>query len=85
MSKFTLVIHYVCIPVHAISQTPPSPSQQGMNNKVVARYPATQVHSYLQTSLVDLHLYEVLSLTFCVTVISPFTFTSYILKATTQS
>jgi len=62
MSKFTLVIHDVCTPAHAISQTPPSPSQQRVNNKAVARYPATQVHSYLQTSLVDLYLYEVLFL-----------------------
>jgi hypothetical protein len=62
MSKFTLAVHDACIPVHAISQTPLSPPQQGVDNKLVARYPATQVHSYLQTSLVDLHLYAVLIL-----------------------
>jgi len=62
MSKFTLVIHDVCTSAPAISQTPPSPPQQRVNNKVVARYPATQVYSYLQTSLVDSYLYEFLIL-----------------------
>ena len=74
-----------CTPAHDIFKTPPSPPQQRVNNKVVARYPATQVHSYLQTSLVDLYLYEVLILDIVYHITSPFTFMPYIFKATTQS
>jgi hypothetical protein len=48
---------------HAISQTSASLLQKGVNKNVGARWPTTQVHSYLQSSLdKDLHLYGVIIL-----------------------